>query len=80
MRDKLINKMADAIAEYENENQPSYFLFKAEAALDALLGELEEMPTWNRKVTTDTVPVKFECTPRDDRARELYKQLLDLRK
>lgn len=34
--DELREKVADAIADYENNNQPSYFIYKAQAAINII--------------------------------------------
>lgn len=77
MRDKLINKMAEAIRLvnlYGKEDGHEYIEGSrkiAEAALDALLGELEEVTVYPSCPTS-------QCDITN--AEELYQQLLDMRK
>jgi hypothetical protein len=91
MRDKLINKMAEAwylkCVESASDTltweefklkKPKLaedILQKQEAALDALLGELEE-PKIVQEIGTGFIEGKIVITD----ARKLYQQLLDMRK
>lgn len=74
MRDKLINKMRyahqDCLCNADGTNEEAW-----EAALDALLGELEE-PKVVQEIGTGFIEGKIVITD----ARNLYQQLLDMRK